>query len=412
MTNYTEEFEQETLRKLPEKLLEDLRNGMSYREIDEEYGINRHTMRYRFDTIQDKVDGHTIEEGSTNTGSKEFYYKPPNEEQRIGREPNHVEEKRASTKTKQAVTREVSQYMEELEQEIKGYRKQVEPPKWDSPQTNREGNQDLIIHETDPHFGDVVKNQYGETIYNSEIAEQQTRHKFDEVHNILDSREEQGVEFDTAHLLLGGDLVTNEAIYDSQPHHIDEHIRDQLNRATAVYMDEVERLADRMEEVQIVAQSGNHGENRVKGSSKHNNADDFLYDRMEMLLEQSDYDNINFIRSDRTDSVTFNFRSHKGYLTHGQNRLQHIGTSSPQSDWLSIKDKYRFDLGFRGHYHEHKVEPVNDAKVIETPSRKPAGDFEDSLGVYGEPFDAVYGSSDEQALEWIEYINLPERKAE
>jgi hypothetical protein len=78
------------------------------------------------------------------------------------------------------------------------------------------------------------------------------RRSFDEAHNSIQSRQRMGADVDTVHLLLGGDHVTNEAIYDGQAFDIDENIKEQMNRATAVYDDEIERLSKLYPCVQVV----------------------------------------------------------------------------------------------------------------------------------------------------------------
>ncbi len=224
----------------------------------------------------------------------------------------------------------------------------------------------------------------------------------------VDKRREAGDEFDNAHLLLGGDSVTNEAIYDEQPYDIDATMREQIDRAVSSYMEELEMLSDEFDFVQVVAQGGNHGEFRVKGSSKDANADDIMYDQLENLAEYSGFDNVKFIKSDRADFVNFDVRGHKGHLRHGDNVRNHIGTSSPKSDWEAFLNEYGFDIAFRGHYHEMKRENVHGSPVFMGPSQKPAGEFAGEIGEFSD--DELIGyliySSDEAVVEGVEDIRL------
>lgn len=65
-----------------------------------------------------------------------------------------------------------------------------------------------------------------------------------------------------------------------------------------------------------------------------------------------------------------------------------------------------FDVGYRGHYHESKREPVqNGPMVYESPSPKPADEWVSKIG-YGsvEPphkrLATVHGMSDKRPVTW------------
>lgn len=314
--------------------------------------------------------------------------------------------KRLTQGGKQSISNEASKYLKSVEEEVKPLVQDLDRDLDDCYGETSENGFDVVLHETDVHFGDVVKDRYGDEVYNSELAQDLTHNFFDNVMGQVDRYKDAGYSFDGVHLLLGGDLVTNEAIYSEQPHHIDETIDEQMNRATATYISELERLSESFDWVNVVCVGGNHGEFRVKGSSSKANADDLVYDRLELMSESLGMDNVGFVKSDRSDNAIFELRGGEwtGYLTHGENRLAHVGTSSPKSDWLSLKDEYGFDAAWRGHYHDLKEERVNDARIFMTPSRKPPGDFEDSLGVYGDPLGVMYLSSDELPVSDVKYV--------
>jgi hypothetical protein len=165
---------------------------------------------------------------------------------------NYVEPRRQTATSKAAITRAANEYLTELELEVKAHRRSVGPAVADGGLTQTHGGQDVVIHRTDDHFGDVVKDENGITEFNSEIAEHRVRRSFDDAHDSIQARQQLGGQIDTVHLLLGGDHVTNEAIYDGQAWEVDENIKEQLNRATAVYDEELERLSKLYPSVQVV----------------------------------------------------------------------------------------------------------------------------------------------------------------
>lgn len=385
--------------------------GATYYEIAElsDMDIGREQGRYAIDCL--KKEGYNIQgyDDEEEPKKNRFFLEEDIEIDADSKDPvNHSEQKRKNTTTKQTLSKKANERLVELEELVKPIANEISPQVWDSTPETTQGGRDLIIHETDVHFGDEVTNDRGAVVYNSEIAENRVRNRFEKIMGKVEEKRQNGADIDTVHLLLGGDLLTNEAIYDTQPFHIDETVDKQMKRAVNVYMDVLETLSNNFDKVQVVCTGGNHGEFRVKGSSKKANGDDFVYDMLEIYSSKLGMDNLQFVKSDRTDHLTFDFRGGKytGYLTHGDNRSYHIGTSSPESDWLSFKDHYDFDAAFRGHYHDWRIERVNGAPVCMTPSQKPGDDFEDSLGVFGKPTNVIYFSSDNRVISEVETFEV------
>lgn len=385
--------------------------GATYYEITEKspMDIGREQGRYAIDRLKKQGYNITSEKDMDSPKKKRFYVDPDDhniQKTERNQPTNHSEPKRLSTTSKQTLTKKTRERLIQLEEMIKPIAQEIQPAKWDTqPETSQNGR-DLIIHETDPHFGDEVTDEQGNIIYDSPTAEKRVRKRISKIMDKVKQKRNTGQKIDTAHLLLGGDLLTNEAIYSTQPYHIDETVDQQFIRAVKTYKDVLKTLSNNFDHVQVVCTGGNHGEFRSKGSSDKANGDDLVYDTLEIFAQELEMDNMQFIKSDRTDRVIFNFRGHRGFLTHGDQRSIHIGTSSPESDWLSFKDQYDFDAAFRGHYHDFKIEQVNGAPVIMSPSQKPPGEFEDNLGIYGTPHNTVYFASNQNPIAEIERFQV------
>ena len=86
------------------------------------------------------------------------------------------------------------------------------------------GGEDWLVHMTDLHAGDRVRDDDGRVVYSTE-----------EIPSIIDYITEQGLrlaekhgsDYDTAHLLWGGDFVTNEGIYEGQFEDLDAWLDEQ-----------------------------------------------------------------------------------------------------------------------------------------------------------------------------------------
>jgi hypothetical protein len=271
----------------------------------------------------------------------------------------------------------------------------------------------MVMFRTDDHFGAEEKEvsiDGDETItFNSERAADCVIQHHDEVLAFKDECEKMDVSFDTVHLLMNGDHVTNESIYQGQPHQIEKTLRDQMKDASGVYIDVIRSLADEFDAVQVICQHGNHGELRAKGASKQANADDLLYDAIDLAIRQSDVTNVRF-KTNHVDTHTeFRMRDHIGYMRHGTDTLGHIGTSSGEKRWLAWlresadrNENGGWDVGYVGHHHELKWEPVAGRPVLMGGTLEPAGDYVNSLGIApGRPGAWTHTVSDSEPIDLI-----------
>jgi len=383
--------EKHKLRNQPQTFFEELKNGgLTYKEMMDQYGLTRWGAR--------KL-GKQLQEDKSGNHEKIFYANQISDDLKNMEVPvqseavNYEEERRSDTSAKQTITNHANKYLKKLEKEIK----RADTPALESvePDYNRDGVT-AIIHETDAHFSAHVKNRMGETIYNTDIARKATKDAFNfYTKEILEKEEETGV--DEIILLLGGDLVEGENIYEGQAHKVEDKLDEQIRTAAKTYFEEIAGLKTVFEDtpMKVVCVSGNHGDLPVTSSA---NADDLIYSRLEDMVSISDIDGIEFQKSDRTDGLTFNYRGWKGYLCHGENRSNHIGTSSPQSDWFAMKDQFGFDAAWRGHYHTQKEESVSGAPVIMTNSRKPGDDYTDKIATFGVTGNAIYFATDDEPV--------------
>jgi len=270
------------------------------------------------------------------------------------------------------------------------------------------GNEDMVLHLTDTHMGDVVENERGEEVYNSEICEQYIEHV---TQKTLDLAETMGqmTEFDTIHVVWGGDMLTNENIYDGQAFDIELMLKDQMARIVDALTQQAISLANYFDTVQIVAQPGNHGKTRASGVSKQANMDLLAYRWIQDRLTDLGVTNVNFLEAEATWYRTFQMRDGKwrAMARHGQDSMQHVdATSRSESDWRGWKIAHDYDIAYRGHYHEARREPVMGVwDVMEAPSMKPDDDFAERIGEspgdgYVQRLAVLHGVSDDRPKTW------------
>jgi len=314
-------------------------------------------------------------------------------------------ESRVDSSTKGSITKEAKSTLAEMESELVE-RLSDRTPAVSDVEAHTPGGTTVAFHRTDDHFGDEYRDQDGNVIHDSDAAEDRVDKYFAEGLRRIEARRDAGQEIDNAVLLLGGDIVTNESIYEGQAHEIDEDLYEQIERASQVYTRHIRHLAERFDSVKVVCQAGNHGELRASGSSTAANADDILYLMLDSVVRASGLDNVTFIQSDYTYYVNFSIRDWNGHLRHGHDAsLEHIGTSAGKQRWLAWLTEHDFDIAFRGHYHQYKEEPIAGRPVIMGGTVAPTSEFEESRAMTGgKPCGAIHGVTDEQVLDWTERI--------
>jgi hypothetical protein len=284
---------------------------------------------------------------------------------------------------------------------LKKQLQEMEPAVADGGGLQRDGGEHLIIPRGDDHFGEHITNQNGDDTFNSDIAEERVRTVFDNAIAKKEMREDAGVDFDGAGLFLLGDHVTNDAIYEGQKNETDASVKEQINRATEVYLEQIRRLSDQFPHVKVACQVGNHG--RLGDASV--NADGIMFAMLDKVVRESDMENVTLIQSDRSYYTDFSLRDYDIHIRHGHDSsLEHIGTSAGKQRWLSWLVDHGFDVAFRGHYHMLKEEPINGVPVHMVGSIVAQTEFEESHAISGRPAAAIHGMTDTAPTEWTERI--------
>lgn len=303
--------------------------------------------------------------------------------------------------SKARITREANEWLAEKKAWINDLLSSLDPAVAEGGLASESGNEDVVVHRTDDHVGEYRVDEYGNVVFDEHIAVSRIENVFDRALDLIDRQERAGTLVDTVHVLLGGDIVTGEGIYEGQPWETSLTLDKQVELAADLYFEQIARLAQRFPSVQVISQTGNHGEIRVDARSENANADAILYGQLDAMVRVSSLTNVTFIRNESTKFTNFEIRNHRGHLRHGQDSLLHIGTSSGQDRWKTWLLKHRFDIAYRGHFHEWKIEPVMSRPVIMSGSICPPGDFEESLAVWNEPAGTVHGVSDDHPLTWF-----------
>jgi len=248
-----------------------------------------------------------------------------------------------------------------------------------------DGSEDWVTHMTDLHAGDIVRRDDGRVVYET-----------DEIPRVIDYITRQSLaladkhnsEYDTAHVLWGGDFITNEGIYEGQFENLDAWLDEQHDVLVDPLVRQLKAFAERFPRVQVVCQVGNHGNHRASGTSKQANADLILYKTIRNTISQiqkygsSEFDNVEFVIGQAKPYRNFEMRGGdiKGHLRHGQYRKPQAETSARQNQWRATLQDHEFDIAYMGHYHISGRIPWGGPPIFVTSSPKPAGEFVETLG--------------------------------
>lgn len=365
----------------------------NYSEIAERFGHSESTARDHIRAIQN--NGVSLDERIEN-GKKVFY--PP------GSAPEHPtnnnKNQRSSIYGKQKITKRANKTLHETNRRLTRLLNNSKPPVADGGHPVEPSHEDVAIHVTDDHHGDVVTDEFGQAQFDSTISVERAEQRVDNVMSLVNRQESAGYTFDTANYLMGGDIVTGAGIYEGQAHEVERNLNEQIDEASRVHLEQIRRLSNRFPAVRVVCQTGNHGEIRVSGSSKEANADDILYRMLDLAVRESDMENVTFIRNDHTRYTNFEMRGHRAHLRHGDDSLEHIGTSASKRRWRGWKLDHEFDVAYRGHYHQPSRDMVREAPVIMSGSIKPSSDFEESISEWSVPAATIHGVSDSRPCTW------------
>lgn len=246
------------------------------------------------------------------------------------------------------------------------------------------GGEDWILHLTDIHAGDRVRRDDGTVIYATEDVPDVIDYVTTQALNLAETH---GRDFDTAHILWGGDFLTNEGIYEGQFEDLDAWLDEQHDTLVAPLLRQLKAFAARFDAVQVVSQVGNHGQHRASGTSRQANADLVLYKTIRNVVAELQKE------TDILETVRFRIGSAKayrnfplrggalrGHLRHGQHRRPQAETSARKKEWLSTLREHEFDVAFLGHHHISGRIPWDGPPILATGSPKPSGEFVERIG--------------------------------
>lgn len=381
-------------------------------DIAEELDISIRSVRYRQNAIE-KETGMDFERDSdgvwyVSNDSNEERDADDSEEKEIDSGPSEkdiddTDPWRVNSYDKAQATKEINNELLEMEKEVKKALDNASRV-WNY-YDRTDGKSTLVIPHSDAHIGAIIDERYGVNYYSAEEAQEVVSEYIDKC---VSAAKERGDVEDVV-LLLNGDHLDGEGIYPGQRAEQEDDLQDQLRKATRTYMEQILKLSDEFEFVDIYCVPGNHGSIDKRSTT---NADGMLYDNIETALSYSDMENVNVTKAGPGGFVNFEVRGWEYFSRHGQDYLEHVGTSSGirrALDWYTQYDG--FDVGIRSHYHSIKYEPIADeVPIIMTGSPAPPSTFAESKAADGGCCGVYWFATDDRAIDGFQPIRLDSAK--
>jgi len=366
-------------------------------ELAEELGVPKRVIGAYIDEIEDK--GYEIEYDEKN----DAYFDPTGE----------IKQKIGSTNMGQ-ITKQANDWLTATEDKQIRQARSITPVT--AVQDPTEKGEDIVALLSDVHVGQNVTSHRGETVYGEEDWREAMRVFGHKCISIPERMVSPNINFDTFHLVLDGDLVTNENIYNHQVEDVGAYIADQIDICLDELIPVILSLAEHYSIVNVVCQVGNHGEMRAKGQTRQANADLFVYRELKRVLSYTEYENVNFQVGEATPYKLFELRGGEwdALATHGENAYEQItGTSASSQqmgNWLHGLD-VQPDIFYLAHYHEYRQAPVDGIPAIRSPSPKPGGIHEFEIGALqarnaDRQVGFIHGVSDKRRKTWESIIDL------
>lgn len=316
-----------------------------------------------------------------------------------------------STRTKQSITREVSERIEDEKRTLMRRLRRTDPLQADP--VERDGRETFCLILGDTHFGDAVEKEYWDDdegdyttsrVYGPEIAAEKVAEFGRKALQIRDHMQSV-TEFDDCYLFLLGDIATGEHVYSGQWRDIEIPLVEQVEESVSALFQLCRTLAEEFDTLQIRGVPGNHGTDKPSAAIGAN-TDLITYSWLDDRLRDAGYENVDFRTTEEHKHLNTTVRDWRFHVRHGDDEKEHVDeTASSSRDWRGLVDEFDFHVAMKGHHHSpayHKV--MNKYPVFSAPSPKMGGEFPSRIGKpdvsrYAD-LGWVFGTSDKRPVTW------------
>jgi predicted phosphodiesterase len=268
----------------------------------------------------------------------------------------------------------------------------------------------LNIHITDWHVGRIVKNEYGQIIYDVNTFQQMTSKFVTELLKLLDKYISKGTPIKDVKIISTGDLLDGLGIFATQATVSEFAPPFQVMKATEIIQKLILSLLDRNLTVEFYGVKGNHGELRVNGKNTDPNAN---WDLMLYLLLEFWAKNI--VKSNKL-KINYSELDYLNFINRGWNyHLRHLApnqseTASGKAKFLGWAKQHQFDVLIYGHYHHWGAWDRSKITIIRGGALTAGDEFAETLAEESEPIQLIWGCNEHRPVTFLYPLDLGQKE--
>lgn len=302
-------------------------------------------------------------------------------------------EKASQTKRKREFFNEVREVLDEIARTCED--KRASSP---APPTSTEHTESVVLVLSDLHIGKLVLDRFGNPRYNVQIA-QSLLEKLGERVNRIGAHIRVSSTIDEAVVVLAGDIVDNEQIYETQAYHLDKTLLDQVKVATESLWLLITLLTRDYPRVRVITCRGNHGRT---GGAESSNFDNIIYYNLDLLARTTGLPVT--VSNSREEYNTFEVKGHTGLVRH--EAPQPDGTPSATAKYGGWYAKHKYDFLISAHYHQVRIGYWHGKPLFRNGSLVGGDDLSERMAVDDNPRQLLFGVSQKRCPTFIYTIEF------
>lgn len=305
--------------------------------------------------------------------------------------------------------KDVNAYNEVVEA-VNRMRKDYKPPKPETWAPKKKFDETEVMILSDLHFGKKVEIE-GKVQFDKTIATDRFKAITSGMRHLNDSYITPNHSIDELVVVLLGDIVDGELIYQGQAYNQDMPLLDQtVYAATLIKKELINPAAKLFNRVRVVSVSGNHGEVR-NDRGEHVMHPKTNFDSLAALMLQmgcADLPNVTFDIA-TTTLHTAMIRRWKFFMAH---KLPNPSGSPGRSKYGGYFERFRYDAVLRAHFHVPELAYYNTKPVIMNGSLPGTDDYALELSFNTVPTQVLFTVSDKRPVALFWQVDVGERTKE
>lgn len=263
--------------------------------------------------------------------------------------------------------------------------------------------QTLMLLFSDWHYGKVIQTTSGRRIFDSKIAKERIEKEL--TTKIIERLQFMGkdAKIEDVVLVLAGDIVDNDIIYDTQRFHVDSGVAEQFHGVTRAILQMIYELKNALKTIykkdipiKVECLTGNHGRSGKASELGICSWDTAVYSALQLAVDQAK--DLKNVKVDFTveDFKVIDVRGHRGLILHkGPPQAETPSAKKKFGGWYEI---FEYDFAMYGHLHHWGVATYNGRPLFMNGSLCGYDDFALSLAVRDDWAQLMWTVSEDEVM--------------